>query len=68
MMEPCLGWLMTSMGMNWVQKGRTFRSASIDLYFSRTCVCVCVRVCVRVCARVCMCACQCACVCVGVND
>ena len=36
MMEPCFGWLITSIGMNCVQNGSTFRSASIDWYCSRT--------------------------------
>lgn len=36
MMEPCLGWLMTSMGMNWEQKGRTLSSAPVLVYCSTT--------------------------------
>ena len=36
MMDWYLGWLMTSMGMNWEQNGRTFSSAPTDLYSART--------------------------------
>lgn len=35
-MEPCLGWSITFMGMNWEQKGMTLSSAPTDLYASTT--------------------------------
>lgn len=36
MMDPCVGWSITSIGMNWEQKGRTFSSAPTALYWSTT--------------------------------
>lgn len=35
-MEPCLGWSMTLMGMNWEQKGITLSWAPTALYVSTT--------------------------------
>lgn len=36
MMEPCLGWSITFMGMNWEQKGMTLSSAPTALQASTT--------------------------------
>lgn len=36
MIEPCFGWSMTSMGINWEQNGKTLSSAPVDMYWATT--------------------------------